>query len=102
MEHVGVDILGPFLVSEAGNGYILIAMDYSIKWPEAYMIPNHSVATMAGKLVEEAWTRSTVIREAILRPKCSQKCFDYWGYARNAQIPFLHRVRDWWNASTVP
>lgn len=28
MEHVGVDILGSFPVSEAGNRYVLIAMDF--------------------------------------------------------------------------
>ncbi len=30
----GINILGPFPVSEAGNWYILIAMDYFTKWPE--------------------------------------------------------------------
>lgn len=34
MEHVAVDILGPFPVTERGNCYILVAMDYFTKWPE--------------------------------------------------------------------
>ncbi|KAJ8359452.1 hypothetical protein SKAU_G00159770 [Synaphobranchus kaupii] len=57
MERVGVDVLGPFLVTDSGNRYILVAMDYFTKWPEAFAIPDQSAATMAERLVEEMFTR---------------------------------------------
>lgn len=70
MEHVRVDILVPFPVSEAGNRYVLIAMDYFTKWLEAYAISDQSVATTAEKLVAEMFCRSTAFRDAISRLKC--------------------------------
>ncbi|KAF7648365.1 hypothetical protein LDENG_00157990, partial [Lucifuga dentata] len=39
MEQVGVDILGPFPTTDSGNRYVLVAMDYFTKWPEAYVVP---------------------------------------------------------------
>ncbi|KAJ8332586.1 hypothetical protein SKAU_G00423750 [Synaphobranchus kaupii] len=56
MERVGVDILGPFPVTDSGNRYILVAMDYFNKLPEAFAIPDQSAATMAERLVEEMFT----------------------------------------------
>ncbi|KAF7655095.1 hypothetical protein LDENG_00060880, partial [Lucifuga dentata] len=53
MECVGVDILGPFPVTDHCNRYILVAMDYFTKWPEAYAVPDQSTATTAEKLVQE-------------------------------------------------
>ncbi len=38
MERIGVDILGPFPVTEAGNRFVLVAMDYFMKWSEAYAV----------------------------------------------------------------
>ncbi|KAJ8381238.1 hypothetical protein SKAU_G00020160 [Synaphobranchus kaupii] len=57
MERVGVDVLGPFPVTDSGNRYILVAMDYFTKWPEAFAVPDQSAATMAERLVEEMFTR---------------------------------------------
>ncbi|KAJ8360627.1 hypothetical protein SKAU_G00171520 [Synaphobranchus kaupii] len=56
MERVGVDILEPFPVTDSGNRYILVAMDY-FKWPETFAILDQSVATTAERLVEEMFTR---------------------------------------------
>ncbi|KAJ8337414.1 hypothetical protein SKAU_G00386340 [Synaphobranchus kaupii] len=57
MERVGVEVLGPFPVTDSGNRYILVAMDYFTKWPEAFAIPDQSAATTAERLVEEMFTR---------------------------------------------
>lgn len=57
MERVGVDVLGPFPVTDAGNRYVLVAVDYFTKWPEAYAVPDQSAATTAGRLVEEFFCR---------------------------------------------
>lgn len=63
MERIGVDILGPFPVTDSGNRYVLVAMDYFTKWPEAYAVPDQSATTTAEKLVEEMFTRFGVPAE---------------------------------------
>ena len=47
-KRMGVDILGPFPTTDQGNRYVLVAMDYFTKWPEAYV-----ATTTAEKLVDE-------------------------------------------------
>ena len=63
MERVGVDVLGPFPVTDSGNRYVLVAMDYFTKWPEAYAVPDQSAATTAERLVEEMFARFGVPAE---------------------------------------
>uniref|UniRef100_A0A8C6MMG0 Gypsy retrotransposon integrase-like protein 1 n=1 Tax=Nothobranchius furzeri TaxID=105023 RepID=A0A8C6MMG0_NOTFU len=57
MERAGVDVLGQFPVTEQGNRYILVAMDYFIKWLEAYAIPDQSAITTAERLVTKMFYR---------------------------------------------
>ncbi|KAJ8369428.1 hypothetical protein SKAU_G00094560 [Synaphobranchus kaupii] len=57
MERVGVDVLGPFPVTDSSNRYILVVLDYFTKWLEAFAVPDQSAATMAERLVEEMFTR---------------------------------------------
>ena len=63
MERVGVDVLGPFPVTDSGNRYVLVAMDCFTKWPEAYAVPDQSAATTAERLVEEMFARFGVPAE---------------------------------------
>ena len=63
MERVGVDILGPFPTSDQGNRYVLVAMDYFTKWPEAYAVPDQSASTTAEHLVSEMFCRFGVPEE---------------------------------------
>jgi len=44
MEWVSVDILGPFPTTDNGNRYVLVAIDYFTKWPEAYAVPHQRAA----------------------------------------------------------
>ncbi|KAG1946509.1 thy-1 membrane glycoprotein [Pimephales promelas] len=57
MERIGVDILGPFPITDAGNRFVLVAMDYFTKWPEAYAVPDQSASTTAQRLVDEMFAR---------------------------------------------
>lgn len=57
MERGGVDIMGPFPETDRGNKYVLCAMDYFTKWPEAYGIPNQDAETVADALVEGMFSR---------------------------------------------
>uniref|UniRef100_A0A3P9L4N5 Gypsy retrotransposon integrase-like protein 1 n=1 Tax=Oryzias latipes TaxID=8090 RepID=A0A3P9L4N5_ORYLA len=57
MERVGIDVLGPFPRSEKGNRFILTAMDYFTKWPEAYCLPDQEAETVVDALVEGMFSR---------------------------------------------
>uniref|UniRef100_A0A673NE13 Gypsy retrotransposon integrase-like protein 1 n=1 Tax=Sinocyclocheilus rhinocerous TaxID=307959 RepID=A0A673NE13_9TELE len=57
MERVAVDIMGPFPITERGNRFVLAAMDYFTKWPEAYAIPNQEAETVSEALVEGMFSR---------------------------------------------
>ena len=47
-------ILGNKLpTTKMGNKYLLVAMDYFTKWPEAYPLPNQEASTVANVLVHE-------------------------------------------------
>ncbi|KAI3352352.1 hypothetical protein L3Q82_005307 [Scortum barcoo] len=57
MERVAVDIMGPFPCTDKGNRYVLAAMYYFTKWPEAYAIHDQEAETVANGLVEGMFTR---------------------------------------------
>ena len=63
MERVGVDITGPFPTTSSGNRFILVAMDYFTKWPEAFAIPNHEATTVARVLEDGFFTRFGMPKE---------------------------------------
>lgn len=52
MERVAVDIVGPLPLTDSGNRYVLAAMDYFTKWPEAYALPDQGAETVADALLE--------------------------------------------------
>uniref|UniRef100_A0A3B1JG75 Gypsy retrotransposon integrase-like protein 1 n=1 Tax=Astyanax mexicanus TaxID=7994 RepID=A0A3B1JG75_ASTMX len=63
MERVAVDVLGPFPVTDSGNRFVLVAMDYFTKWPEAYAVPDQGAVTTADILVREFFCRFGVPEE---------------------------------------
>ena len=63
MERVAIDVLGPLPETESGNKYILIAMEYFSKWPEAYALPNQEAVTVANVLVSQFFGRFGVPAE---------------------------------------
>jgi transposase InsO family protein len=62
-ERIAIDVAGVFLLSDQGNRYLLIAMDYFTKRPEAYAIPNQEASTIAEALVTNFFCRFTIPRE---------------------------------------
>jgi hypothetical protein len=50
-KRIAINAAGPFPWSNQENQYLLIAMDYFTKWPEAYTIPNLEASTMVEVLV---------------------------------------------------
>lgn len=53
MERVAMDIMGPLPISERGNRYLLVVMDYFTKWAEAYPLPNQEAVTVAQAFVTQ-------------------------------------------------
>ena len=49
---VGVDVI-KFLHSTKGNQYSVVFMDYLTNWPEVFVVPDQTAATIAKLLVEE-------------------------------------------------
>ena len=62
-DRVGLDAMGPFPVSARGNRYIIVAMDYFTKWPEAFPVPNLQAETVARGLTENVVSRFGIPRE---------------------------------------
>ena len=54
---VGLDIKGPLPITKSGNRYIIVAMDYFTKWPEARAIKDIKAETVAKFLYEEVICR---------------------------------------------
>uniref|UniRef100_A0A5S6Q2I3 RNA-directed DNA polymerase n=2 Tax=Trichuris muris TaxID=70415 RepID=A0A5S6Q2I3_TRIMR len=52
-EKLAIDILGPLVVSETGNRYILVAIDCFSKFAEAFPIPDQEAKTVTRVLVNE-------------------------------------------------
>ena len=50
-ERVGVDLLGPFPLSRAGNRHIIVAVDYLTKWVETEALPTGTAEDVAKFLV---------------------------------------------------
>lgn len=52
-----MDIMGPFPITQRGNCFVLTAMDYFTKWPEAYAITNQEAEMVSDTLVEGMFSR---------------------------------------------
>ncbi|KAJ8957235.1 hypothetical protein NQ318_007799 [Aromia moschata] len=58
-ERVVVDILGPLPVTDRGNKYLMVVMDYFSKWPEAVPLPNQEAETVAEAFIENVHESTT-------------------------------------------
>ncbi|CAG2236790.1 unnamed protein product [Mytilus edulis] len=54
---IAIDILGPCPVTRNANEYLIVITDYFTKWTESFAMSNHTVLTVADKLVTEVFCR---------------------------------------------
>ena len=103
MERVGVDVVGPLPCTERGNKYVLTAMDYFTKWPEAYALPDQGAETIADALVGGMISRfgaAESIHSDQGRNFESVSLRLYvagWTCRRPVLPPCTHRVTAWWS-----
>ena len=50
---IGIDFVGPLPATDRGNRYIIVAMDYLTKWPEAKPVPNATAEQVSIFLYED-------------------------------------------------
>jgi len=50
---IGIDFVGPLPLTEQGNKYIIVAMDYLTKWPEAKPVPAATAEQVAKFLYDD-------------------------------------------------
>ena len=50
--HIALDIFGPLRKTKSGNKYILVAMDYTTKWPETFALRNSTAETVVNCLID--------------------------------------------------
>ena len=62
--HLGVDVL-QLPLTESGNRYVVVFMDYLTKWAEAFAVPDQSAMTIARLLVEEIFCRHGAPQELL-------------------------------------
>jgi hypothetical protein len=62
-ERIAIGAARPFPWSYQRNRYLLIAMDYYTKWPEAYAIPNQKASMVAESLVTNFFCHFGIPRE---------------------------------------
>ena len=100
MERVAIDVLGPLPETELGNKYLLIAMDYFTKWPEAFPLPNQVAATVAKVLVNEFFCRFGAPLEihsdqgGDFESKRFASCFRS---RRPEQLLYTRSLTSWWS-----
>src|ERR1044071_8915068 len=61
-ERVGIDFIGPFPKTEKGNRYIITAIDYFTRWPEAKAVPYATVKQAIEFLYEEIICRYGLVK----------------------------------------
>ena len=50
-QYIGVDITGPFPITQRNNQYVLVVVDHFTRWAEAFAIPDQTTETIADRLL---------------------------------------------------
>ncbi|CAG8518449.1 14123_t:CDS:2 [Cetraspora pellucida] len=72
-DRVGLDVVRPLPLTKKGNRYLVVAVEYLLKWPEVRALPDCSAESVAAFLLEDIVTRHGCPRE-ILSDQGSHFC----------------------------
>ena len=64
-----MDVFGPLTSTKMGNKYVVVLMDYTSKWPEAYTLRNVTTETVVKCLID--MTARVGIPEEVLADNAS-------------------------------
>ena len=98
-ERIGMDILGPFPVSESGNTNIIVAVDYLTKWCETKAVPSATAEAVA-----HFFTHQIVLKHGAPRALITDqgKCFTARMFkAILQQLKMEHRTAAAYHAQSV-
>ena len=62
-DHLAVDCLGPFPLSNAGNHCVVVFTEHLTRWPEAFAVPNTDTPTIACLLVNHIILPQTLLSD---------------------------------------
>jgi len=65
MKKWGIDLIGPLSRTAEGNQWLIVAIDYSTKWPEARAVRDKRAETIASFVVDEIICRHGVPSEIV-------------------------------------
>ncbi|XP_070025106.1 uncharacterized protein [Nicotiana sylvestris] len=90
----GIDFMGPF-VSSCGNTYILVAVDYVLKWVEAMALLNNKARSVMAFLKKSIFTRFGTLR-AIISDGRSHFCNKAFGTLLS-KYGVNHKLKSKWS-----
>jgi hypothetical protein len=105
-ERIAVYVAGPLPRSDQGNQYLLIAIDYFPKWPEAYAIPNQEASTVAEALVTNFFCRFCIPWELKsdqgrnFESRLIEEVSQHLGVNKTRITPCSLSLMAWWNATS--
>ena len=77
-EIIGVDLIGPLPITERGNRYIIVFIDYFTKWVEIVPIPDQSAQTTSRALLDENCISIWMSTNDSLRPRSKFRINHVW------------------------
>ena len=106
LDRISVDLMGALPMTDQGNRYLLVIVDYFTRWAEAFSLPDQQAETMARTLVLELcadmvphWS-CTPIKDEILTAFSSKRCAACLRLSRRGLLCIIPAATGSWRDST--
>ena len=90
MERCGIDLSGPWPLTEAGNQYLCVLQDYFSKWIEVYAMPDKKALSVAKCLVDFMARRVEKLHSDLgmeFQAHVSKHLYELWGVYKTYTTP---------------